>query len=266
MRFAVQGEVKSKHLLSDRHSFEPEMVLVPAGPFLMGGDPQQDPSVQARERPQHELYLPAVYMARTPVTNAQFAPFVDATGHHSPDHWPDGGPPPGKVDHPIVHVSWYDALAYCRWLVGVTGRPYRLPSEAEWEKAASWDPQAKRRYPWGDTFDAGRCNTKEGGPGDTTPVDAYPGGASPYGLLDMAGNVYEWTLSLWGKDMQEPAFVYPYEPSDGRENLEAGNGVLRVVRGGAFYYDALYARTTHRLRSYPDYRVRTRGFRICIDG
>jgi formylglycine-generating enzyme required for sulfatase activity len=99
--------------------------------------------------------------------------------------------------------------------------------------------------------------------GDTTPVGAYPQGVSPYGLLDMAGNVYEWTLSLWGKDMQKPDFGYPYEPTDGREDPDAGNGVMRVLRGGAFYYNALYARAAHRVKSYPDYRVRTRGFRVC---
>jgi iron(II)-dependent oxidoreductase len=124
----------------------------------------------------------------------------------------------------------------------------------------------KHRYPWGDVFDASKCNTKETGIGDTTPVGAHPQGASPYGLLDMAGNVYEWTLSLWGRDIKEPAYGYPYDPADGREEIEAGNGVLRVLRGGAFYYDAVYARAAHRVKSYPDYRVRTRGFRVCVSG
>ena len=122
----------------------------------------------------------------------------------------------------------------------------------------------KRLYPWGDEFDATRCNTKETGIGDVTSVDAFPRGASPYGLLDMAGNVYEWTLSLWGADMREPAFGYPYDPTDGREDLDAGNGMLRILRGGAFFYNAFYARCTHRVKSYPDYRVRTRGFRVCV--
>jgi formylglycine-generating enzyme required for sulfatase activity len=172
----------------------------------------------------------------------------------------------------VVHISWYDAVAYCQWLSKATSRAYHLPSEAEWEKAASWkvgDSESgelggrKQRYPWGDVFDADLCNTKESHLGDTTPVGAYPGGASPYGVLDMAGNVYEWTRSLWGKDMKAPTFGYPYDPADGREELEAGNGFLRVLRGGAFYYDARYARVTHRIKSYPDYRVRTRGFRVC---
>jgi len=257
-------------------SLEPEMVLIPAGAFLMGSDPDSDECAHHREMPQHALYLPDYYLAKTPVTNAQYGAFVQSVGHRAPDHWPDEGPPRGKADHPVVHVSWYDAQAYCRWLSETAGRPYCLPSEAEWEKAASWDegqpiadetPRGeKRRFPWGDAFDASKCNMKASGIGDTTPVGAYPEGASPYGLVEMAGNVYEWTQSLWGTDMKEPAYGYPYDPADGREETEAGNGVLRVLRGGAFFYDSLYARAAHRVKSYPDYRVRTRGFRVCVSG
>ena len=121
-------------------------------------------------------------------------------------------------------------------------------------------------HPWGDDWDTTRCNAKGSGVGDTTPVGAYPGGASPYGLLDMAGNVWEWTASLWGKELKKAEFGYPYDPADGREQVDAANGVMRVLRGGAFYYDASYARVACRLRSYPDYRVRTRGFRVCCGG
>jgi len=132
----------------------------------------------------------------------------------------------------VVNVTWHDAVAYCRWLAEATGKPYRLPSEAECEKGSrgtdGWI------FPWGNEWDAKRCNSEEGGPGGTTPVGAYPGGASPYGLLDMAGNVWEWTLSLWGKDWERPDFEYPYKPEDGREDFEAGNSILRVLRGGSF--------------------------------
>jgi formylglycine-generating enzyme required for sulfatase activity len=241
---------------------EPDLTLIPAGKFLMGSDPQKDPHAHEREQPQHTLHLPDYYLGKTPVTNAQYAAFVSASGHRQPEHWQDGAPPPGKQDHPVVHVSWYDAVAYCRWLSEAAGKPYRLPSEAEWEKGARGSDG--RLYPWGDEWDVGRCNTKESNAGDTTPIDAYPQGASPYGLLDMAGNMYEWTLSLWGKDMKEPDFVYPYDPGDGREDVKVDKGVQRVLRGGAFYYDAVYARAAHRVRSYPDYRVRTRGFRVCV--
>jgi formylglycine-generating enzyme required for sulfatase activity len=247
---------------SSTPALEPAMVLVPAGEFLMGSEPKHDPCAQDRERPQHTLTLGDFYVARTPVTNAEYAAFVLATDHPAPAHWADGGELDGKADHPVVQVTWYDATAYGRWLADCTGKGYRLPSEAEWEKAARGSDG--RLYPWGDAWDPPRCNTKESGMGDTTPVTAYEDGASPYGVLDMAGNVFEWTLSLWGTDIKVPDYAYPYDPWDGRENQGARNGVLRVIRGGGFYYAATYARTTCRLRSYPDYGVKTRGFRLAI--
>jgi formylglycine-generating enzyme required for sulfatase activity len=204
--------------------FEPEMVLIPAGEFLMGSDRSVDKDAQDEEQPQHTLSLPDYYMAKTPVTNAQYAAFVEATGHEQPEqHWKGGKPPRGKEDHPVVWVSWHDAVAYCRWLSEVTGRPYRLPSEAEWEKGARGTDG--HIWPWGNQWDAKRCNTRESGKGDTTPVGAYPEGASPYGLLDMAGNVWDWTRSI-DRD-------YPYNPNDGREDLEAKGA--RVLRGGSWY-------------------------------
>jgi formylglycine-generating enzyme required for sulfatase activity len=235
-----------------RQPFDPEMVLIPAGDFLMGSDPRKDKDAYDDEQPQHILSLPDYYLAKAPVTNAQYAAFVQATGHKQPGHWEGGKPPGGKEDHPVVHVSWHDAVAYCRWLAEVTGRPYNLPSEAEWEKGARGTDG--RIYPWGDRWDAKRCNTGEGGPGDTTSVGAYPQGASPYGLLDMAGNVWEWTRSI-KKD-------YPYNSEDGRENLKAGD--LRVVRGGAFYDGAWYVRCACRLGDSPFYRRRDYGFRVVV--
>jgi formylglycine-generating enzyme required for sulfatase activity len=201
--------------------FEPEMVLIPAGEFLMGSDPSVDQDARDDEQPQHTLYLPDYYLAKTPVTNAQYAAFVQAT-YRQPEGWEAGKPSSGKEDHPVVNISWHDAVAYCRWLSGVTGRPYRLPSEAEWEKGAR-DTDG-RIYPWGNQWDAKRCNTRESGKRDTTPVGAYLEGASPYGLLDMAGNVWEWTRSVYKS--------YPYDPDDGREDLEAKG--IGVLRGGSW--------------------------------
>ena len=160
----------------------------------------------------------------------------------------------------MVHVTWHDAVAYCRWLAKATGKPYRLPSEAEWEKAARGTDG--RIYPWGDKWDSRRCNSKEGGPGDTTPVGAYLDGASSYGLLDMAGNVWEWTLSLWGKDWERPDFEYPYKPEDGRENLEAGDSILRVLRGGSFHDSVRHVRCARRYGGVPDFRYV--GFRVVL--
>jgi formylglycine-generating enzyme required for sulfatase activity len=232
--------------------FEPEMALIPAGDFLMGSDPKKDKFAKDREQPQHTLFLPDYYLAKTPLTNAQYAAFVQATGHSQPGHWKGGKPPKGKEDHPVVHVSWHDAVAYCRWLSEVTGRPYRLPSEAEWEKGARGSDG--RLWPWGNQWDVKRCNTKESGPNDTTPVGAYPEGASPYGLLDMAGNVWEWTRSVYKS--------YPYDPDDGREDLEAPGTVRRVLRGGSWNYNQDSARCVVRFRSGPLSSHGYLGFRL----
>ena len=219
------------------YPFEPEMILIPAGEFLMGSDPSVDKDARDNEQPQHTLYLPDYYMARTPVTNAQYAAFVEATGHSQRKDWhgkPLSSGPSGEEDHPVFNVSWHDAVAYCDWLSEVTGKPYRLPSEAEWEKGARGSDG--RIYPWGNQWDMGRCNSYEGGKLDTTPVGAYPEGASPYGLLDMAGNWWEWTGSVFKN--------YPYDPEDGREDLEAGG--YRVLRGGGFGWDRRSVRCASR--------------------
>jgi len=246
----------------DRQPFEPEMVLIPAGEFLMGSDLEKDKGASDGEQPQHTLHLPDYSLAKTPVTNDQYAAFVAGTGQDPPEHWEGGKPPSGKGDHPVVHVTWHDAVAYCRWLAEATGKPYRFPSEAEWEKGARGTDG--RIYPWGDKWDSRRCNSKEGGAGDTTPVGAYPDGVSPYGLLDMAGNAWEWTLSLWGKDWERPDFEYPYKPEDGRENLEAGDSILRVLRGGSFLNSGRLVRCARRYRLFPGYRFRSYGFRVVL--
>ncbi|WIG58165.1 MAG: hypothetical protein OJF49_000910 [Ktedonobacterales bacterium] len=198
---------------------------VPAGPFRMGSDPRQDTQAQASEQPQHDVTLPAYWIARYPITVAEYACFV-RSGHAAPNDWTTQQ---GKLDHPVVYVSWHDAVAYAAWLAKLTGQPWRLPTEAEWEKAARWDPQrrASRLYPWGDTFDQSRANTRESGKNGTTPVGSYPNGASPCGAQDLAGNVWEWNSSLY-----KP---YPYSSTDGRENLDNSteNRVLRVGSWGS---------------------------------
>lgn len=240
-------------------SLEPEMIFIPAGRFLMGSDPQKDKNAWEDEQPQHSLYLPGYYIAKTPVTHLQYAAFVRATGHRAPSRneawaksysWSEQTPPRDKANHPVVLVSWHDAVAYCRWLSRVTGKPYRLPSEAEWEKAARGTDG--RIYPWGNQWDASRCNSKEGRAGGTTPVGAYPKGASPYGVLDMAGNVWEWTRSLY-----KP---YRYNPDDGREDPEAPGA--RVLRGGSWDYDQHFARCAFRYRFDPNYSNYNLGFRV----
>ncbi|WP_300449131.1 SUMF1/EgtB/PvdO family nonheme iron enzyme [Accumulibacter sp.] len=232
---------------------DPEWVAIPAGEFTMG-----------EAEAAHRVRLPAYAIARVPVSNAQYALFVQATGYDPPEYWNGKRPPRNREAHPVVEVSWHDALAYCRWLSEATRRPIGLPSEAEWEKAARGDADA-RAYPWGDVFDAARCNVGGSGFDGTTPVGVFAHGASPYGCLDMAGNVWEWTRSLWGKDPQKPTFVYPYAASDPkREDLNAPDDVYRVVRGGSWYFLRGFARCAYRYGFRPGFRYVFLGFRVVL--
>ena len=220
-----------------------EMVYVPEGEFPMGIDEEEarwwhakflgaDLECYMWSSPSHQVYLDAFYIGRYPVTNKQYARFVQETGHRVPFRDADWArpynwdrkrkvPPPEKEDHPVRFVSWDDAQAYCDW-AGL-----RLPTEAEWEKAASWDVEAgrKRDYPWGDEWDASLSNSWEGDSEGTTPVGAYsPEGDSPYGCADMAGNVWEWVADWYGS--------YPV----GRQVNPTGpdSGAYRVLRGGSW--------------------------------
>lgn len=173
----------------------PPLCAIPAGPFLMGSDKRRDSQADSDEQPQHTVTLAAYKIARYPVTVAEYDCAVRAGAVREPPKgqytlltWQDQLK---RLDHPAVGVSWNDAIAYVGWLAQTTGQPWRLPTEAEWEKAARGTDG--RIYPWGDAWDKARANTREGGPGQTTPVGTYPGGASPYDAQDMAGNVWEWT-------------------------------------------------------------------------
>jgi formylglycine-generating enzyme required for sulfatase activity len=237
---------------------EPAWVTIPAGEFWLGSDPG-DQMAYDDEKPAQRLVLPEYQIARTPITNAQYLLYLQATSTSPPDNWEDGQPPKDQLNHPVVNVTWYDAYAYCQWLSNMTGKSIGLPSEAEWEKATRGDRDS-RLYPWGDTFDATRCNSHDLGLGDTTPVGIFPAGASPYGCLDMAGNVWEWTRSLWEN--------YPYPADEAgrrqRENCEAGQDVGRVLRGGAFDSSLWRVRCACRGGDRPDGRGRLIGFRVVV--
>jgi formylglycine-generating enzyme required for sulfatase activity len=225
------------------------MVWVPRGPFRMGSDKDSDPQAYDDELPQHEVTLPGYWIGRYPVTVAEFRDFVEESGYDASEkslNDPD--------DRPVRYVNWRDALAYCRWLSERTGLPVTLPSEAEWEKAARGTDG--RIYPWGDEDPTAELCNFSGNVGDTTPVGNYsPEGDSPYECADMAGNVWEWTRSLWGEN-------YPYDPADGRENLEASGS--RVVRGGAFGSSARGVRCAFRLSGDPRSRNDDVGFRVVV--
>ena len=170
-------------------------------------------------------------------------------------------------EHPVVQVCWYDALAYCEWLNRKhindlpPGYHFRLPSEAEWEKAARGIDG--RVWPWGNTYDAALCTARNGGKVCTTPVGAHsPQGDSVYGVADMSGNVWEWTLTLWGNDRDKSDFVYPYLSQDGRENQRAGEGFFRIIRGGSFKDGMSGVRSACRDLDPPHYSLNNLGFRV----
>ena len=233
----------------------PEMVTVPAGNFWMGSDKRIDKDARDDELPQHRLYLPAYRIGKYPVTNEEYAAFLSATGHREPVNWEENRL---KLDHPVVYVDWKDAVAYCRWLSEATSQRYRLPSEAEWEKAARGADG--RIYPWGNQPpDARRCNFDEN-VGDTTPVGSYLAGVSPYGCYDMAGNVWEWTSSRWGGNWERPKFGYPYRSTDGREVTAQDS---RVLRGGSWLCGRVFVRCALRDWNPPNHlRLVFRGFRV----
>ncbi|HIQ22562.1 MAG TPA: hypothetical protein EYH34_15160, partial [Planctomycetes bacterium] len=178
-----------------------QMVFIPAGEFLMGtGAEEADrlaqeydvhPSLFATEVPQRKVYVKAFWIDRYPVTNAQYQKFVDETGHRPPPAWHGATCPEGLEDHPVVTVNWHDAAAYARW----AGK--RLPTEEEWEKAARGTDG--RVYPWGNQWVEGACLPDDGSSPQlglrTTPVGLFSAGASPYGVMDLVGNVAEWTSS-----------------------------------------------------------------------
>lgn len=267
----------------------PGMVRVSAGPFVMG-DTEAEARRQWRAYgggfdlysaavPRRVLDTPAFWIDRTEVTNAAYRVFVERTGHRAPDdehpwaapyRWKEGRPPVGQEDHPVTLVSFDDAQAYCRW------RGLELPTEEQWEKAARGTDG--RRYPWGDFYDPQRlagAQLRSGAPLDTIgrwtewwrlvyrgrmrgvevgtyAVGRFPSGASPWGALDMAGNVFEWVDADFAPYPGAP-FTHP----------DYGQG-YKVVRGGDWYLDRIYQRAAARLRAPVDHRVPTIGFRCAV--
>ncbi len=226
-------------------------VRIPAGEFLMGSDPVLDSEASEHELPQHRVYLPDFFIGKYLVTNAQYAIFAALTGHRTPRAWSRGTCPAGQEEHPLAFMTWDDAVAFCRWLARESGYKVRLPTEAEWEKAAR--SADGRLYPWGnEPPDETRCNYAWDPDVPTTPVGQYLAGASPYGVFDMIGNVYEWTHSAY--------MPYPYRADDGREGRRPA---MRVVRGGSVHCSyARYARCAYRGMTIPNDLDAYIGFRV----
>jgi formylglycine-generating enzyme required for sulfatase activity len=244
----------------------PQMVFVPAQAARLGSPAEEVEAVTAqwahvgvvrewilKEFPAHTREIAAFRIARYPVTNCEFLMYLeDTAADELPSSWRFGAYPAHLSNHPVWTVSPQQADAYAAWLSARTGRRFRLPSEAEWELAAA-GPE-RRAYPWGDTFDPGLANTVEEGPLQTTPVGCYPRGASPFGLLDMAGNVEEFVSGDYT--------AYPGGPSV-TDDL-ARSGAYRVARGGSFTRFGDLARTRRR-HGWFDRDLYAIGFRLAED-
>ena len=251
----------------------PNLARIPAGDFLIGAA-----DGGADERPVHRVHVGEFFIGRFPVTNDDYAKFVRATGHAAPsvgelpliasegrDHlfrdlaepyvWPESEPPRGHGSHPVVLIRYDDALAYCAWLSESMGRPVRLPTEAEWEKAARGGSEG--RYPWGEACDPSQCHylidAADKSRRGTRPTGTYP--PNGYGLFDMIGNVWEW-VSDW-----YDAESYGFDRSDNPRGPESGS--LRIVRGGSWVSDDVdMLRSAYRHKVPPDTYAYSVGFRI----
>jgi len=255
----------------------PELALIPSGEFLMGSEDAEDD-----ERPAHRVHLDDYLIAVHPVTQGEYARFVRETGHRAPaiyelplvvtaggdDRerafrsagqpyvWMDSEVPPERREHPVTLIRWDDAIAYCAWLSGASGRKVRLPTEAEWEKAARGGHEGKC-YPWGDRLDRNMMNfltdpslkTTQG----TTQCRSYP--PNGYGLFDMVGNVWEWVQDWYSAKY--------YATSQYRSPTGPPEGTLRVLRGGSWLVaDVAMLSCSHRHKVPPDTYSYGIGFRI----
>jgi formylglycine-generating enzyme required for sulfatase activity len=237
------------------------LVCVPAGEFNMGSE-----DGSSDERPVHSVYLDAFWIYETEVTNAMYAVFLNAEGNHFEGGvaWLDAGDgdvqihqdngawraDTGYGEHPAIEVSWYGAAAYCRWAGA------RLPTEAEWEKAARGTEG--NTYPWGDSWDGTLANASgaEDGHSRTSPVRAFPGGSSPYGALDMTGNVWEWVVDRYGRD------YYQNSPDENPTGPKTGR--FRVNRGGSWHINPRHLRVANRHFHMPHSTHFVIGFRCVL--
>jgi formylglycine-generating enzyme required for sulfatase activity len=247
-------------------TLEPELLSIAAGRFLMGEAPYEI-----------EIEQPFA-IARYPVTNAQFRFFIEDGGYtahwrqcwtkdgwrwksdrQEPWRWDDATF--GHDNQPVIGVSWYEAVAYANWLAATTGKPYRLPTEAQWERAARHTDG--RTYPWGEAWRDGWANTKEAGLERTTAVGVFPQDTAVCGAQDMGGNVGEWCQTRWNDERGED-YLLPYKSDDGRENLEGGNDVRRCIYGGVYAGEKRWSRCSARDGYSPDLDYYYYGFRVVL--
>jgi formylglycine-generating enzyme required for sulfatase activity len=241
-----------------RKQLAPALIVIQAGAFVTGSTLAQAEAAAAEfglpagalldETPQQRTELATFAISAAPITCDAYAAFVIATDHPTPTYWRGDDPPSALLDHPVVGVSWNDARAFCRWLTAATGRAFRLPSEMEWERAARGDDGGA--FPWGDEWEPGGCNVAGEGPGRTTSVGSFPLDTSPFGCVDTAGNVAEWTGSRYR----------PYP--GGTIRVEQGRV---VVRGGGWQSPRDAARCARRTPADPAASGPALGFRVVSD-
>lgn len=233
-----------------RLPYEPEMVEISAGAFWMGTD-----GGEKDEAPRHQVYLDTYFIGKYPVTNLQYQAYVQFEKVRSPEHWLGSQTSQVKAYHPVVFVSWDDAVAYCKWLTKTTARHYRLPTEAEWEKAARG--MDGREYPWGNEPPTSQRANYGKYVGNTSAVEQYlPYGNSPYGCAELAGNVWEWVADWYGETY--------YEVTSPKNPIGPVNGGARVLRGGSWVNDEGGIRTAGRSRTSPFKRYPILGFRCAL--
>lgn len=250
-----------------------DFIFIPAGEFLMGDNFAEG---DADELPVHRVYLDAYSIGKHQITNREFKAFIADKGYEyskywdaggfadygkEPRYWRDtrfhGGGLPGNEDFPVVGVSWFEAQAFCKWLSLKTGQVYRLPTEAEWERAARGLMQS--RYAWGDHWDGSLANYEHSGdpyePG-LTPKGFFKDNITPEGICDLIGNIWEWCQDWYGGSAY-------YASAKKNNPTGPANGTSRVLRGGGWVDSAYYQRAANRNSSFPENRNPIQGFR-CV--
>ncbi|MDQ6979835.1 MAG: SUMF1/EgtB/PvdO family nonheme iron enzyme [Mariprofundaceae bacterium] len=251
----VYSIVEAQALLDDESRTElAKMVDIPAGDFIMGTDLQR---ANEQNKPAHRVHLDAFSIDKYPVTQGQYALFVAENRYRPPLNWKDGYIPQGMAKHPVTMVSWYNGRAYCEW------KGKHLPQESQWEKAARGTKG--QRWPWGEHMKADSLNVYYK-VGHTTAVDAYPHGASPFGVMDMSGNVQEWTATQYAPYPGANASSLVFRPKRLDVSYNAGSEEKErifyyVMRGGSWKSDPFSAATYHRNYSMPNYASDFYGFR-----